>query len=262
MHLERILDKLVGLRLRCLVNSPRLSSGILHRQALRAVGAEADGSGAFMFDVGAHLGETSIALALEFPKAAIHAFEPVEAIFKRLQWNCRKYPNVICHHAALGATNETRTVALHSNELACGMNRMSSLANEETPSELREQITILRVDDICRQFSVGQIAFLKIDVEGFEVQVLRGATEMLKAGRIQTIIAEATFSKTDEQHAQFDDICEMLEPFGFVLSGYYDPTYRPESGRLDFSNFLFTLKEEQETANQKHHGRQPVDKES
>ena len=85
------MDKLVGMRLRCLANSPRLSSGLLHRQALRAVGAGPDGSGAFMSDVGAHVGETSVALSLEFPKAVIHAFEPVEAIFKQLQKNCRKY---------------------------------------------------------------------------------------------------------------------------------------------------------------------------
>jgi hypothetical protein len=97
MHAERILDKLVGMRLRCLANSPRVTSGVLHRQALKAVGAGADGKGAVMFDVGAHVGETAIALALEFPEAAIHAFEPVGAIFQRLQKNCRRYPNVICH---------------------------------------------------------------------------------------------------------------------------------------------------------------------
>lgn len=244
MRVERILDKLVGMRLRYLINSPRLSSGVLHRQALRAVGAGADGRGAVMFDVGAHVGETALALALEFPEAAIHAFEPVEAIFRRLERNCRNYPNVICHHAALGARNETRIIALRSNEVSCGMNQMGRLAGENTPAELRERVTIQRLDDVCHQFSVRQIAFLKIDVEGFELEVLRGASEMLKLRKIQTVIAEAAFSNTDEQHAHFDDVRGMLEPFGFVLAGYYDPTYRPESGRLDFSNFLFTLGEE------------------
>ena len=244
MRAERILDKLVGMRLRCLVNSPRLSSGVLHQQALRAVGAGADGRGAVMFDVGAHHGETALALALEFPEAAIHAFEPVEAIFRRLQRNCRKYPKVICHHAALGAKNETRTIARRSNEVGCAMNQMSRLAGDNTPREFQESVTILRLDDVCHQSSIGQIAFLKIDVEGFELEVLRGATEMLKSGKIQTIIAEASLSNSDEQHAHFDDVRGMLEPFGYVLAGYYDPTYRPESGRLDFSNFLFILGEE------------------
>src|SRR5664280_1821301 len=177
---ERILEKLVGMRLRNMVNSPRLSSRVLHQQALRAVVAGADGKGAVMFDVGAHVGETALALALEFPEAAIHAFEPVEAIFRRLQRNCRNYPNVICHHAALGAKNETRTIALRSNEVGCTMNQMNRLAGENTPIEFKEQVTILRLDDVCRQSSIGQVAFLKIDVEGFELEVLRGATEMLK----------------------------------------------------------------------------------
>lgn len=241
---ERTFDKLVGMRLRSLVNSPRLSSRVLHQQALRAVGAGADGRGAVMFDVGAHVGETALALALEFPGAAIHAFEPVGAIFSRLQRNCRKYSNVICHHAALGAKTETRTIALRSNEVGCTMNQMNRLAGENTPAEFQEPVMILRLDDVCHQFSVGQIAFLKIDVEGFELEVLRGAMEMLKSGKIQNIIAEVTFNKYSEQHVQFDDVRVMLEPFGFIFGGYYDPAYRPESGRLSFTNALFALSSE------------------
>jgi hypothetical protein len=110
-----------------------LSSKGLHQGALKAVGAEPNGGGAVMFDVGAHVGETALALALEFPEATIHAFEPVKDIFARLQWNCRKYPNVICHHAALGSKNEKRAIALRSHAVACTMNQMSHFANENTP---------------------------------------------------------------------------------------------------------------------------------
>jgi FkbM family methyltransferase len=236
-----MMDKLLGMRLRSLVNSPRLTSVLLHRPALRAVGAGADGKGGVMFDVGAHIGESAVALALEFPEAAIHVFEPIGAIFRRLQRNCRNYRNVICHQAALGAKNETRVIALRSNEVNCTMNQMSQIAGEDTPPEQQEQVTILRLDDVCQKFSVEQIAFLKIDVEGFELEVLRGATELLKSRRIQNIIAEVTFAKRSEQHVHFDEVRQLLEPFGFVFAGYYDPAYRPESGHLLFSNALFTL---------------------
>lgn len=241
MRAERFSDKLVGMRLRTLGNSPRMSSRVLHEQALLAVGAGPDGKGAIMFDVGGHTGETAMALALEFPKAVIHSFEPVKLIFNHLKRNCRKYSNVICHHSALGSKAETRTIALRSVDVHCGMNQMNRLADENTPSTLQESITILRLDDVCRQFSVGQIAFLKIDVEGFELEVLRGASEMLKRRKIRSIIAEVTFSKNDEQHGQFDDVRAMLEPFEFIFAGFYDPTYRPESGHLLFTNALFTL---------------------
>jgi FkbM family methyltransferase len=194
-----------------------------------------------MFDVGAHVGETALALALEFPGATIHAFEPVKAVFSRLQRNCRRYPNVICHHVALGSKNETRTIALRSDEVECTMNQMSRLAGDDTPLEIQEPVTIMRLDDVCQKLSIGQIAFLKIDVEGFEMEVLSGATETLKSGKIQNIIAEVSFSKNSEQHVQFDDVREILEPLGFAFGGYYDPAYQPESGRLLFTNALFTL---------------------
>jgi Methyltransferase FkbM domain len=107
-----------------------------------------------------------------------------------------------------------------------------------------ELITILRLDDVCHEFSIGRIAFLKIDVEGFELEVLRGATEALKSRKVQNVIAEAAFSRNPEQHVGFDDLRAMLEPFGYVFDGYYDPTYQPESGQLRFTNALFSLSDE------------------
>ena len=152
---ERICDRLLGMRLRSKINSPRLTSCVLHQHALRAVGAGANGIGAVMFDVGAHVGETALALALEFPEATIHAFEPVKAIFSRLQRNCRGYLNVICHHAALGSKNEMRTIALRSDEVDCTMNQMSRVASDDTPLEIQESVTILRLDDVRHQLSIG-----------------------------------------------------------------------------------------------------------
>jgi FkbM family methyltransferase len=203
------------------------------------VGAKADGSGAIMFDVGAHVGETALALALEFPAASIHAFEPVQVCFNQLQKNCRNYKNVVCHPVALGDQNETRAIALRSNNVDCTMNQVNRLADQNTPSEFKEIITIQRIDDVCSQLNIDQIAFLKIDVEGFELEVLRGANRMLKSQKIKNLIAEVTFEPKSEQHIQFEDLRAMLTPFGYIFAGFYDSTYRRDTGRLYFTNALF-----------------------
>ena len=241
IRVERFFDLLSGMRLRHLSNCPRLSSRRLHQASLKAVGAREDGDGGIIFDVGAHVGETAIALALEFPRASIHAFEPVSAIFNHLKKNCRRYPNVMCHNVALGAQAETRSIILHSPEISCTMNQMSRLATESTPAMLRETVRIMRLDDVCREHGIHRIAFLKVDVEGFELEVLRGASAMLKSGQIQSVIAEVTFTPASRCHVHFDDVRRTLELHGFVFVGYYDSTYQPESGRLSFTNALFCL---------------------
>jgi FkbM family methyltransferase len=208
---------------------------------LRA-GADESGAKGVIFDVGAHIGETALALALEFPNCKIHAFEPVSAIFKHLRHNCRKFGNIQCHQLALGASKEVRRIQLRSADPLCSMNQMSKLASGQTPAKLIETIHITTIDQIVVDLQVDNIALLKIDVEGFELEVLRGAMTLLKGGKVASIMAEVTFTRGSEQHVHIDDLNSLLCGLGYDLAGYYDPAYRPDTGELHYTNALFRLK--------------------
>ena len=121
------------------------------------------------------------------------------------------------------------------------MNQMNQIAAEDTPAAFRETVRILKLDDFCREHNIERIAFLKIDVEGFELEVIRGSAGMLESKRIQSIVAEVTFSRSSTQHVHFDDVRGILEPYGFSFTGYYDPAYRRENGQVIFTNALFSL---------------------
>ncbi len=242
IRIERLLDRIWAHRIRQLQNCPRVTSGFLYRDAMLESGADEKGGGGVIFDVGAHLGETALALALEFPNCKIHAYEPVEPIFRHLERNCRKYQNILCHKLGLGATRESRRIELPSSEPLCSMNQRSNFASGQSPPELVETIQITTIDQMAGDLHIENIALLKIDVEGFELEVLRGAERLLKCGKIHSIMAEATFNKDSKQHVKIDDINTLLSEFGYELVGYYDPAYQPGSGNLYYMNALFRPK--------------------
>ncbi len=241
IRLERLLDKLGGHRIRRLQNCPRVTSEFLYRDAMHDAGGDESGNGGVIFDVGAHLGETSLSLALDFPNSQIHAFEPVEAVFKQLINHCRKYKNIQCHQLALGATNETRLIQLQSSDPLCSMNQMSNLASDQTPPELKETIQITTIDQIASKLNIKEIALLKIDVEGFELEVLQGSMQMLRSKKIHNIMAEATFNRFSKQHVSIDSLSIFLSEVGYELVGYYDPAYDSHTGNLYYMNALFRL---------------------
>jgi FkbM family methyltransferase len=230
-----------GLRVRRSAFLPLSTSAVLHRAALRQVGAGTDGAGGIFFDVGAHLGETAIALARAFPRVRIHAFEPIAGIYKQLVHHGRHFPGITCHQLALGNENTERQIALVSNQVDCTLNQVSALADANTPADLREAIKIARLDDFCRANNIDRIALLKTDTEGFELEVLRGAADFLRQGQIASILVEVTFLKNNPQHVSFEDVRAFLGPFGFELAGFYDTGYRSETGRMWYTNAFFTL---------------------
>ncbi len=241
VRIDYFLERL-GLRLRTSASFPLLTTPLLHRPALERLGAGADGEGATFLDVGAHVGTTALALARAFPKARIHAFEPVSAIYEQLVQNCRRFPRVACHRIALGNETAERRIALVSNELACTMNQISREADPETPSHLTETIRITRLDDFCQAHGIGDIALLKSDTEGFELEVLKGGLTTLRRGLVQNIIVEVSFWKTNPQHVHYDGVATLLEPLGFELAGFYEPGYSERTGRMWYTNAFFTRK--------------------
>lgn len=113
--------------------------------------------GQVVFDVGAYVGDTATTFLLR--GCEVHAFEPRPDNFVCLLHNC---PNAHCYNIALGDGDRYRTDPRGGNMGAY------SLLPGNTYS--------VRLDSL----NVRQLDFLKIDVEGFEVNVLHGAAETVR----------------------------------------------------------------------------------
>jgi FkbM family methyltransferase len=237
--IERAIEGVTGLRFRYAGNLPKLTDRHLHRQAFVAGGGDASGAKGIIFDVGAHVGESALAFHKSFPEATIHSFEPVEHIFEVLRRNCKLLANIHCHNLALGDETGERRIALSGGEINCTMNSLKSPVTSSTPSELTQTIKTARLDDFCADAGINQLAVLKMDVEGFEPQVIDGAQRLLGEGRIMHLVAEVTLDPRNKYHTPLDVLVKRLGKVNYSLTGFYDSAYDFESGQMLFTNAFF-----------------------
>lgn len=112
-------------------------------------------------DVGAHVGSWSVHMARWFRE--VIAFEPHDENYRCLVENVKHLPNVLCCNAACGSVKATASIKKHGTNSGC----MTLVGGND--------FQVIRLDD----FGLMELDFLKIDVEGFEGHVIRGALEVI-----------------------------------------------------------------------------------
>jgi len=172
-----------------------------------------------VLDVGANTGQTALKVARLFPKSRIYSFEPVPSTFQELVRNTARISKIEPVCCALGAD--------------CGLAKMTAtplsevntlmISNESnSKSNPIVQVKVDTVDSFCSEREIQLVNLLKIDTEGFELNVLRGAQHLLAEKRIDFILVECDFSggKADP-HGAFADILSYLSPFDFHVVSFY-----------------------------------------
>lgn len=143
-----------------------------------------------VFDVGANCGIFAALCARKFP-ATIHAFEPAEGLQPLLALNCPD-PNISVHQLAVGERDGLATLYIHPDSQQANSLEYSAVEAFLDPSRIEEEtIRCVSVDSFMAQHSINRIDVLKVDVQGWEGAVLRGARDAL-AG-VRYLFIEATW---------------------------------------------------------------------
>lgn len=144
-----------------------------------------------IFDVGANCGEYAQLCLGACPDAQVHAFEPMSAVFAHLQQALGQHPRATLHRLALAdqegelrfwfdPSNTGNTSAVPG--VGTAIHGLGPVEPITAPAQ--------RLDRFCERNGIKQIDLLKIDVEGFEANVLQGAGELLTCGSIPCIQIE------------------------------------------------------------------------
>ena len=130
-----------------------------------------------VFDVGANIGETALNFAKHLNSSGkVFCFEPVPYLFERLKKNVslNSFSNISLHNIALSDKKEDLFFNLPKEQNSSGT------FLSETSSEQGKKVLSIPLDDFCIENKIEKLDMIKIDVEGFELKVLKGATQTLK----------------------------------------------------------------------------------
>ena len=188
-----------------------------------------------IFDVGGNIGQTAIRFASAFPAAKIFTFEPVPATFNRLREAVKGYERIKAFNTALGDT--TGSIAMTSAGSA-GNNSVHQKGSATGSID----VPINTIDSFTAANSVGTIDLLKIDVEGHELQVIKGADQTIRRGQVRFIFAECVIPEDlEEPHTSFFELHQSLHQYGFSFVTYYGESFRLGDG-CALGNVLYALR--------------------
>lgn len=169
-----------------------------------------------ILDVGANVGDWAAMAATQLPGARVHSFEIVPATRALLAQRVASLPNVQVHACGLGAA--VGEVEVHVTE---GMNANSTCVGGVTELFHKTRpATVTAPVDTGDRFLAAQgithVDFLKLDVEGYEPQVLAGFAEALAAGRIRMIQFEYGWVNAMVRFL-LKDFYDLLQPKGMRI---------------------------------------------
>ncbi len=166
--------------------------------------------GGVFFDVGANIGLITFSVGVRRPDLSIYAFEPdpqnVEPWRRNLELNPRV--TAVLEETAVGA-------GTHAAPLVRGKESgWSFVARRGQPGDV--EVPVISLDAYTDAHNITRIDVLKIDVEGYESHVLRGASALLERRAIGIIICELDESLLRRQEATKTSIASFLATFGYV----------------------------------------------
>jgi FkbM family methyltransferase len=175
------------------------------------------------FDIGANIGITTIWLAKNAKK--VFAFEPISSNLTRLTENLElnHIQNVEVFKEAVSDMEGSREIFLYNSY------GHHSLSPEHVSAPVsKEIIHSVTLDNFCREKSVEKIDVLKIDVEGFELEVLSGAHELLSKHCVKYIIFEHSRILMEKQQRPFDQVYQLLTKYGYRVFDLNDKQIKQE----------------------------------
>ncbi len=187
-----------------------------------------------ILDVGANTGQYAQELRKIKFEGEIISFEPISSVFEVLKKNLKKDPKSSVKNFALGDKNETKTINIAKNFASSSFFTRTKYFEEiatqtEYISEEKVEIKVLDTifDSICKP---EDVVFLKLDTQGYEKNILNGATESLK--KVKGIQIELALKPTYNEQPNFKEIFKIIEEAGFTLYSIEEGFEDENSGQL------------------------------
>jgi FkbM family methyltransferase len=192
----------------------------------------------FVVDVGANRGQFALDVRRAAPQARILSFEPLPseaAVFRTIFLGQR---NVELIESALGSANGTAKLHVAGAADSSSLLHIGSLQEQLFPGTGEVQVVDVRVDvldEVLQEFALADRSLLKIDVQGYELEVLKGALNSLS--HFRWVYVELSFVELYVGQPLAHEVMTLLVTHGFGIVDAGTPTR--SKGRTIQQDYLF-----------------------
>jgi FkbM family methyltransferase len=173
---------------------------------------------AMIVDVGGLIGKTAVMYSKAFPNLDIYLYEPIQQNFSEIQKNTASYKNIKAFKKALGNTSGKSTINVAGRVSSSSLLELNSTTSPEIFSEsmVKKSTEEIEINTLDAEIPKDKnILILKLDVQGFELEVLKGG--MLTLHRTACIVLETGTHNAYVGSPQYHDIDEFLRHHDFVI---------------------------------------------
>lgn len=199
-------------------------------------------AGMTVVDAGANIGLHTLFFAKRVgPEGRVYAFEPGQSAFDRLQSHVKRnqLANVRCLHCALGTSEGVVSITENRQD-----NSRNFVVESSSGTTGTKNVVLRSLDQVLKEEGVARVDFLKIDVEGFEPQVLEGAINYLRQQSIRVLQLELDDSSLARSGYTTAQVGNMLHDAGYRRAewSYQSRSFRP-ANKASFNTFFVTENE-------------------
>lgn len=198
----------------------------------------------FVMDIGANVGEWSNAVIKLHPKAKIIAFEPIPNVFETLKKKLAGHHSIQFENFAVSdKTGKTIFNYYPQKSVLSGIAHRSKVDRICRSKPKKIQVPLETLDNYCKRKDISHIDFLKIDTEGNEVPVLKGAVKLLKQQAATKVQFEYGGAFKDAKQ-KLKSACLLLSNAGYAIFEItpkglvYLDKWTDELENYKFTNFL------------------------
>jgi FkbM family methyltransferase len=191
-----------------------------------------------VYDIGANVGTWALLAKSLLPNASIDGFEPLTSHQERFLKNFKGVEGVALHRVALGAENGVGSLHVTDFSDASSLLPLAEASNSQfgltevnlVPTEVR------KLDDFRKEFGLPRPDLIKLDVQGYELEVLKGARECLRTTK--AVICEVSFLEYYQGQCSFHRLVAFLADYGLYVNAFGVNT--PTGRTVHQTDVLFT----------------------
>jgi len=190
-------------------------------------------------DIGANRGQFALVAHTLIPDANIISFEPLAQPGRKFRDLFNGNKQVRLHRVAIGPERCTADIHVSGRDDSSSLLPITELQDQLHPGTAESGLEKVQVERLASLLSVEEIsapALLKLDVQGYELETLRGCLDLLPS--FAYVYVECSFVELYRGQAFADQVIAFLREHGFVLTGIYS-LYHDKNGRALDGDFFF-----------------------